>query len=213
MNNTRKHLLKDHAYTLLKTRIMDGDFNPGTFLSERQLAAQLGMSKTPIRAALERLDVEGFVSVSPQQGVIVREMSVQEVNDLYDLRIALETFVMRRVAGRLNEGQVRQLQDFIDEQYQQVPGKTVAEYRGLDADFHLTLCAFANNNEILRVMKHQRERLTHIITNVLKRVPERMTVGINEHVTILQVLVDGDGEMAARLMQTHLENGKRILLG
>src|SRR5436190_16607824 len=98
-------LLQDRAYDELKKLIQRGTYPAGTFLSERQLAGRLGMSKTPIKSALTRLDMEGFVSVSPQQGIIVREPSVREILDLFDFREAIETFVVLRIAGRVTPGQ------------------------------------------------------------------------------------------------------------
>src|SRR5262249_52042289 len=77
-------LLKDRAYDEIKRYILNNDFPPGTFLAERQLAAQLGMSKTPVKAALERLELEGLICVSPQQGIVVRDLSVQEIADQYE---------------------------------------------------------------------------------------------------------------------------------
>ena len=98
-------LLKERAYSEIKQRLQAGEYASGTFLSERQLAIQLGMSKTPIRAALERLEQEGFVAISPHQGVIIRDLSVHEIADQYEFREALETFVARRMAGRLTPAQ------------------------------------------------------------------------------------------------------------
>ena len=92
---TERVLLKDQAYENLKNLILEEVFAPGTFLSERQLAARLDMSKTPIRSALERLETEGYVAVSPQQGIVVRESSLREIVDLFDIRIALEVFVVQ----------------------------------------------------------------------------------------------------------------------
>src|SRR5437899_8390145 len=94
-------LLKDRAYDRIKVRLLNDDYPPGSFLSERQLAENLGMSKTPVKAALERLESEGFISVSPQQGIVVRELSVHEIADQYEIRAALESYTVRALAGRL----------------------------------------------------------------------------------------------------------------
>src|SRR4029078_6640061 len=94
-----RRLLADRAYDALKTSLQSGAYPPGSFLSERQLAARLGMSKTPLKSALVRLEQEGYRRISPQQGIVVREPSVQEVSDLFDLREAIETFAVRRLAA------------------------------------------------------------------------------------------------------------------
>ena len=114
--NAQRALLKDRAYEQIKELILNWTFTPGTFLSERRLAAQLGMSKTPVRSALERLANEGFVTISPQQGVVVREFSVEEIVDLFDIRIALETFVVKSLANRIDEAYVEKLEENLDGQ-------------------------------------------------------------------------------------------------
>src|SRR5262245_11966916 len=89
--SAERGLMKEHAYADLKQRILSGTIAPGSILAERQLAADLGMSKTPVRAALERLEHEGFITVSPQQGILVRDLSIHEIADQYEIRVALET--------------------------------------------------------------------------------------------------------------------------
>src|SRR5262245_51497417 len=94
-----RSLLKDRAYEKIKTQLLTDEFPPGTFLSERRLAGSLGMSKTPVKAALERLATEGFLSISPQQGIVVRQPSIQEIADLYEIRAVLESYALRTLAG------------------------------------------------------------------------------------------------------------------
>ena len=96
-----KGLLKSQAYDRLKTSIVTGAYPPGSFLSERRLVEELGMSKTPIRAALERLEGEDYVRISPRQGIVVREPSVREIADQFEIRLALERHVLKSLAGKL----------------------------------------------------------------------------------------------------------------
>ena len=93
-SNGNRSLLKSKAYDAIKKKIMDEDFPPGTFLAERKLALMLGMSKTPVKSALERLAIEGFVTISPQQCILVRELPMDEIADQYEIRTALETHVV-----------------------------------------------------------------------------------------------------------------------
>ena len=151
---TVRVLLKDQAYENLKNLILEEVFAPGTFLSERQLAARLDMSKTPIRSALARLEAEGFVALPPQQGIVVREPSLREVVDLFDIRIALETFVVQSIAGRLNPEQIGQLRANLELQAQAAQAGDVVRYTRLDADFHLLLCVFMKNLDILGTIKY-----------------------------------------------------------
>src|SRR5262249_17972820 len=111
-------LMKEAAYAQIKKRILSGEFAQGRFLSERQLAVQLEMSQTPVRAALEKLQIEGLVAISPQQGIVVCEISVHDIADQFEIRETLEVLVARRLAGRLTPAQVGQLRENLDLQRQ-----------------------------------------------------------------------------------------------
>lgn len=205
-------LMKVQAYNEIKKFIQQGDLSPGSFLAERQLADRLGMSKTPIRAALVRLEAEGFVTISPQQGIIIRDLSVHEIADMYEIRAALETFVARGVAGKLTPEQVARLQANLKDQEALPEGGDVARGVALDADFHMMFCEFLGNREILGVMSHLREKIGRVIAQVFQINPGRVRTSYDEHRAIADAVIAGDGATAARLVEEHLEIGKRYLL-
>src|SRR5688500_18533113 len=133
-------LLKERAYAALRERILSEAFPSGSLLSERQLVAELGgMSKTPIRAALQRLEADGLVLVSPQQGILVREISLREIVEIFVLRLALEAFVAERLAGRLAPLQRAALDAILASAAACVQAGDEVGYARLDAAFHLLL--------------------------------------------------------------------------
>jgi DNA-binding GntR family transcriptional regulator len=205
-------LLKERAYSEIKQRILSGEYVPGSFLSERQVALQLAMSKTPIRAALERLELEGFVTISPQQGVILRDLSVHEIADHYEIRAALESFVLRRLAGRLTPGQAERLEANLAEQEANARERHVERGVQLDADFHTLFCEFLGNQEILRVLGNLRDKVHRIITRVYKLNADRIVTSYQEHRGIADAVLQGDAALAARRIEDHLEYGKQALL-
>ena len=205
-------LLKDVALDELKRLILDGTLAPGRFISERELTGMLSMSKTPIRAALERLAIEGFVHVSPQRGIMVLEMSLQEIVDHYDIRLALETFVVARLAGRLDQTQRQVLRDQLSRQATCVHDGDARAYIAADGDFHQQLCLFDGNQQIIDVMRLQREKLARVGEQISRRDPARMRVSAAEHAAIVAAIEDGDGAEAAQRVAEHLENGKRFLV-
>lgn len=205
-------LLKDRAYIKLKNLIKTGEIPPGTFFSEKKLSAKLGMSKTPIRAALERLEAEGFVATSPRQGAVVRDLSIGEVVDLFDLRFALEPFVVRHLAGRLGKEQIRRLEENLESQLACAETGDVKGCTQLDADFHLAICEFFGNHEISRVMWYLRDKLYRVILRILQQNPKRMKTSYEEHADIVAALAEGEGKRAASAMIKHLEYGKQFLV-
>ena len=212
VQDSARTLLKDKAYEMLKELILSETLPAGSFLSERQLAACLEMSKTPVRSALERLQGEGFLTISPQQGVLVREIPLHEIVDLFDIRIALETFVVRQLAGSLREPQITLLRENLAAQAACISTEDVAEVTRLDEDFHQMLCEFHQNGEILRVMLGLRDRLTRVISRVFRRAPNRFEASYADHLGIFEALTSGDKAVAERRMWEHLEYGKRFLV-
>jgi DNA-binding GntR family transcriptional regulator len=204
--------LKDEAYSQLKRRLFQGDYPPGSFLSERQLARDLGMSKTPIKAALERLEAEGYVTVSPQQGIVVRELSIREIADQYEIRAALESFVVRTLAGRLTATQIEALQVNLESQARLRGTSEVTLGVELDAAFHTQFVEFLGNQEIIRVFGQLRDRMQRIVTRVFQHNPTRLESSYDEHVAIAAAVISGRGEQAANLIVAHLERGKQLIL-
>ncbi len=209
----RPPALRAHAYAELKGLIVRGDLSPGSFLSERQLSARFGMSKTPIRNALERLEAEGFVIISPQQGVVVREISVREIADQFQLRLALEGFVLRSIAGKLSPEETRRLREHLRLQERAARGGDVVRTVELDTEFHMLFCSFLGNEEILRVMQSLRDRVFHVILRVFRQNgPARLASNLEEHRGIAAAAIDGDAERAVARLRDHLEYGKRSLV-
>lgn len=207
-----KSLLKQRAYDKLKQQIQDDTFQPGAFLSERQLALGLGMSKTPVKAALERLEAEGFIAVSPQQGIVVLDVSVHEIADQFEIRQALESFVVRSVAGRLDSNQASQLRENLCLQQRAAESGDIATSVELDARFHELFCEFLGNREILRVMSHLRQKIHRVITRVFGQNLARLKSSLEEHHAIAEAVLNGSPDQAAVALEEHLRYGKQQLL-
>lgn len=208
----RPELLKNRAYEDLKARILKNEFPPGSFLAERQLAHTLGMSKTPVKAALERLELEGFIAVSPQQGIVVRELNVSEIVDQYEIRTALECFVVRSIAGHLREDQIARLEENLSAQKAILKQSKVQQGVALDAAFHIMLSEFLGNQEILRVMKQLREKIQRVVLLVVHASPQRIDTSYPEHRAIADAVIQGKADQAARLIEEHLERGRQLIL-
>lgn len=212
LNSPRPMLLKDIAYDKLKRMIIEGDLAPGRFVSERELAELFEMSKSPVRSAIERLNMEGYLIVSPQRGVVIAELSVNEVVDHFELRMALECFIVQRLAGNLASKVDGELTRNLEEQVQAGKKDDLAYYRQLDGEFHLLLADALGNQEVSRVMAHQHEKLSRVITRVVGQRRTRMKSSYEEHLGIVEAIRHGDGPLAARLMEEHLNWGQSFLL-
>lgn len=199
--------LKQRAYAELKQQILSGLLLPGTLLSERQLATALKMSKTPVHAALERLEADGLITVAPQLGIMVREVSPREIADHFEFREAVETFVVQRLAGRLTLDQIKRLNANLSDHRRAARTGDVERNMRLDAEFHLLLCEFLGNVEITRVMTQLREKVLCVIRQITSRFPARLEASHREHRAIVEALIDGDPLLAVQSMRDHLHTG------
>jgi DNA-binding GntR family transcriptional regulator len=209
---TKQGLFKQRAYEEIKRLILGNEIAPGSFIAERSLANRLAMSTTPVRSALERLEHEGLLSISPKQGAVVRDFSFREISELYEIRVALEPFVARSIAGRLTPAQIERLNTNLDAQRANLVHRDIALCVQLDEDFHTLFSEFLDNREILRVMLSLRDKTHRIFHRVFSLNPGRMDGSFKEHLAIAEAMIQGPPELAAERVAAHLDVGRRMLL-
>ena len=205
-------LFKSRAYDEIRRMILSGELAAGAFIAERPLAVKLGMSTTPVRSALQRLELEGLLSISPQQGAVVRDFSFREITELYEIRMALEPFVARHIAGRLTPSQIERVQANLESQRQNLERRDIGRCVELDEDFHTLFSEFLDNREICRVMGQLRDRTHRVFRRVFAANPGRMEGSYREHVTIAETIIQGDADLAAKRVEAHLDYGRRALV-
>jgi DNA-binding GntR family transcriptional regulator len=203
--------LKQKAYAALRERILTGDIQAGEFLSERRLAVELGMSKTPVHAALERLEVEGLITVAPQRGAMVRQSTLDEALDSLELRLALERHIVRLLAGRLSGADLAELRRALQRQSECVRNEDMAGYSALDADYHLLLAELTGNREIIRVMAGLRSKVFGAAARVLRLYPPRLEAGFAEHAALVDALEQADEKRALEIMEAHIDWARKVM--
>jgi len=212
-SNRLAGLMKNRAYTDLKRLILDETFAVGSLLSERQLAARLQMSKTPIKSALERLEAEGFIGVAPQHGIRVHDLAPAEIGELFEVRELLEPYVARRVAQmKLTPEQIAMIETNLEASERAAADRDSVSTTWIDAEFHLLWCKFLKNRELVQTMQRLRDRIHRAIGRVTLQNPERMPVSHVEHVEIARAIIAGDADRAAQLAHDHLSFGRDWLL-
>ena len=208
-----RELFKDRAYDELRSRLSNCSYVPGTFLSERQLAAELGMRKTPVKAALERLEMEGFITVSPQSGIVVRELGDDEIADIYEIRIALEGYAVKRITNSITKPQLERWEATLTAlgQIANQPEKNRLKVVELDEEFHSLPIQFLGNRQILQTMQQLSVKNKMVINSVFSLLPDRAGQSLQEHRQIVAAARAGDGVTAGQLMETHIRAGHEIL--
>ncbi len=204
---------RDLAYEEIKKLILSGKLSGDMSISENVLAKMLGMSRTPVRDALRRLEMDGFVRIIPSQGVVIREVSINEVKEIYDMRIALEEFVTKELADVLSDKDFSNLEKILKKQEEACKKKDAVAFHEEDRNFHDYLMRAYGNSMITDFIARLRDRIEGINIDMLK-VPGNMETFYAEHKRILEALRKGDGEAAAKEMDEHLKGGKmRLIVG
>lgn len=203
-------LLKDIAYMKIKEFIVEEFFEPGSVLSERELIELLDMSKTPIKSALTKLEAEGFLTVSNKQGILVHDLSIERIVNIYDLRTALETYNCKVLCGKLTDNEVEEIEQNLEKTREAVDELNAKKFSISDHEFHLLLCMFTDNMEIHRILQNYNDHLKRITFRHLKKDPQRMQQFLKEHEEIFQLLKDGD-QRGVDVMHDHLQSSKQKL--
>lgn len=183
-------------------RAMTVDFRlrPGERINEVALARRLNASRTPLREALNRLVAEGFLSFERGRGFFCRKYSVDEVQNLYQLRLALERFNVERAVELASDEELAALDSFLD-RTESGEGRALEELLAFDEHFHETIASFTRNREIVRTLKNVNARI-RFFRWVDMGSRRARTQG--EHRAILVAIEGRDAAEAARLIELHI---------
>lgn len=168
------------------------------------------MSKTPIKSAIVRLESEGFVNVSSKRGIIINDLSIDRINDIYNLRIALETFNCGQIYNKITELELESIEKNLNEMETIVDDLNVSEFARVDHEFHRLISKIAGNQEIQRILLNYGDHLFRITLRHLNKDPIRMRRFYEDHILIFIKLKNHDIE-CANMMKKHLEDSKLML--
>jgi len=199
------------AYEKIRALINDPNFNHGNNLTETTLAEKLNLSRTPIREALSALQSEGFLRVIPNRGIFVQEPSISDVRNLYDLRIALEEFVLRELCGTLDESDFLVLDEILNAQEACIAETKTAGFLLHDRRFHQFFFKKYANPILIDFFDNLRDRLYRVNYRMLQS-RENMKSFHGEHRRIVDYIKVMDKESAVIEMEAHLKGAKRRLL-
>jgi DNA-binding GntR family transcriptional regulator len=202
----RKPSLAEAVYQRIKRDIFDFRLLPGDRFTEGEVAARLNVSRTPVREGLQRLEKEGYLQVHFRAGWSVRELDFRQFDDLYDLRIILESASVRQLCDRAERPQLDGLKATWLVAAEERSDKR-DEMTQLDEDFHSSLVAAAGNPEVLRCHREVTERI-----RILRRLdftePDRIAATYQEHGQILRAILRRRADQAVLLLRTHIETSK-----
>lgn len=209
-------LLQSHSLTTvvrqeLERRILAGVLAPGAKLNEADVADDLKVSRGPVREAFRALEQAGLVRVEKNRGVFVRELSLAEADELYEVRAGLDALIGRLAAQRITPEQVQQLRELLRQMQKAARARSVDDYYPLNVRFHDLLAQFTGNATLQATYRRLVNELHLFRRETLARGPHSFPISTAEHAAIVDALGQGKGERAALLLFEHaMESRERL---
>lgn len=199
----------DQAYRYLKTAIVSAETAPGTLLHEQQIAAALGISRTPVREAIRRLEQEGLVARHPNRGVVVAPLSIKDVLEIWQLREMLEPAACRIAAARIDRAALAGIEAGLVALKGREPRlEDYESHHRADVALHRLVAEATGNALLQQILDTLNGRIARVR---MVNSPRRFHRSLHEHLAIVAVLRRGDPEAAAEAMRTHLANARESL--
>jgi len=204
--------LVDGAYRAMRAKILDNVWAPGHRALEQELALELGMSRTPVREALIRLQEEGLVEVVPRHGMSVLPVSADDMRDIYEMLTALEsTAAELAVRRRPGEAQLKPLLDASRDMGRALKEDDLDAWAAADESFHRHLVALSGNRLLIDAVQNCWDR-AHRARMVTLRMRPKPTHSTREHMEVVENIRSGDARAAFEAHRAHRERGSRELL-
>ncbi|MDR7185104.1 MULTISPECIES: GntR family transcriptional regulator [Microbacterium] len=197
--------LRERVRDLLRDRIVRGDFAPGDRLVERVLAEEMGVSRVPVREALTLLKGEGFVQDVPRRGVIVTVLAKEDVDDLFDVRVALDVQCARLASARATDDEIRALAAIADAADAALARGDLGAIAELNQAFHDAVPRMAHNRILASTLEPLEGRLHWVLRQ--NRSPEIL---LAEHRELVEALAKRDGDAAADVALRHVDTSRRL---
>ena len=194
--------LKQYAYDFIKKKILNCEYAPGLHLNEQQLCEAMdGISRTPVRDALSRLEQEGLLNILPKKGIIVSELRISDINRIFEVRMLLEPYALQRYGNRLAPDQLAYFSQVMSD-YTKVPYDS---FYDLDDQFHGFIMSSMQNQYLLDTYQNINNMNQRLRTMSGNLVANRLSDTFTEHMAIINACRSQDWKGAAEAMTRHLE--------
>ncbi|MCC3866073.1 GntR family transcriptional regulator [Terrisporobacter petrolearius] len=203
--------LRDVVFENLRTAILEGNLKAGQRLMEVQLAEQLGVSRTPIREAIRKLELEGLVVMLPRKGAYVANMSFKDLIDVLEIRASLEGLAASLASERLREEDIAELERVAKEFEKSVRETDIDNVLKKDVEFHEKIFLMANNKKLYHLITSLWEQVHRFRVTYVSNYEASLSL-VDEHNRILEAIKSGDSELAKKYATEHIELAEQFFM-
>lgn len=202
--------LRERVLDVLREAIISGEFKPGQPLIEMEIAAQLGISRAPLREALQILSHEGLVEVAPYRGTVVRPLTRTDIEELYSLRSVLETFAIQRVIAQNNAENVGKLRGCFEAMLAAAQADNLKQVNNIDREFHDLLIELSRHSLLAATWSTVSQRVRQVMALRNRKNPQITQIAYN-HLPIIDAIAAPNEPLAIRLIQEHISSSGDLI--
>lgn len=203
--------LREVVSETLRDAIVAGTLKPGERLMEIQLAEELGVSRTPVREAIRKLELEGFVIMIPRRGTYVADLSIKDFNEVFEIRTALDVLAAGLAAERITDHELEDLQRILVAIGEHIDQGQFEGIVDLDVEFHDLLYRACRNDRLVGIISNLREQFMRF-RSISMAYPGRLRKTLEEHSRLVEAIAQRNVELAQQRAREHLENAEQTLL-
>ena len=203
--------LREVVFNTLRQAILKGELKPGERLMEIALAERLGVSRTPIREAMRKLELEGLVVMIPRRGAQVANITEKDLNDVLEVRIVLENMAIEKACARMTEEDIEKLWAAAKAFEQTTAEGNLVKMAEADVAFHEIIYQASDNKRLIQVLNNLREQIYRYRVEYLKE-EETRNLLVKEHEEITQAIRERNVGQARELSYQHLENQRKGII-
>ena len=203
--------LRDVVFNTLRRAILKSELKPGERLMEIALADKLGVSRTPIREAIRKLELEGLVVMAPRKGAKVASITERDLNDVLEVRKGMEVLAISLACKRITGEELEKLES-IERSFQSlIESGNLTELAEMDVKFHDTIYQATNNQRLVQLLNNLREQMYRYRMEYLKDIAVRRTLA-EEHKAICEALRGRDESKAQNYVSVHIDNQQKAIM-
>lgn len=203
--------LREVIFATLREAIIMGELKPGERLMEVQLAEKMGVSRTPVREAIRKLELEGFVNMIPRKGAHVARLSIKDIMDVLEVRASLDGLATALAAERITDEELRELKYVLNQFESYVEKDNLQNIVKKDVEFHDIIYHASKNDKLIQIVNNLREQVYRFRVIYLKDFSSTKEV-IKEHIEIFDALIEKDSKAAGEAAKSHIKNQEMMIL-
>ena len=203
--------LRDVVFITLREAILKGELEPGERLMEIALAQQLGVSRTPIREAIRKLELEGLVLMAPRKGAVVAEITPKDLKDVLEVRKHLEEMAVKLACEKATEEDLANLKQLHEEFIKTLEQKDLTVIAESDVKFHDIIYSTTDNKRLIQILNNLREQMFRYRLEYIKDEDKRKKV-VEEHAQIIKAIESRNVNMAKEYIKEHINNQEATIL-